>query len=124
VGNRSVWTDTPADRRGKKQEFAEGKVKRKKKDATPKFVSERDEKLGAKVEEYNKACRSESLMEMHKKRRAEQNEESKGLRRPFDREVDLKPPQSIVTPAKRQALMKDSASSLKNKFSHGSQRFL
>ena len=28
-------------------------MKRKKKDATPKFVSERDEKLGAKVEEYN-----------------------------------------------------------------------
>ena len=54
----------------------------------------------------------------------EQDEESKDIRRPFDREVDLKLPQNIVTSAKRKALMKDSASSLKNKFSHGSQQFL
>lgn len=54
----------------------------------------------------------------------EEKDESKSLRRPFDREVDLKLPQNIITPAKRQALMKDSATSLKKKFSHGTQRFL
>ena len=54
----------------------------------------------------------------------EEQEDTKGVRRPFDREVDLKLPQNRVTPAKRQTLMKDSASALKNKFSHGSQRFL
>ena len=66
-----MWTDTPADRLRKQQvknhfyseilagvtvvlqEFAEGKVKGEKKDKTPKFVSERDEKLAVKVEEYN-----------------------------------------------------------------------
>ena len=54
----------------------------------------------------------------------EETDESKNTRRPFDRQIDLQLPQNIVTPAKRQALMKDSASSLKKKFSHGSQRFL
>lgn len=80
-------------------------------------------------------------MELHRKRRAvsppvcmhpkpndiflqEEKDGSQNSRRPFDREVDLKLPQNIITPAKRQALMKDSATSLKSKFSHGTQRFL
>ena len=82
-------------------------------------------------------------MEMHRKRKAvsishnylcavinwysqllqEENDETK-TRRPFDREVDLQLPKNIIAPAKRQALMKDSATSLKSKFSHGTRHFL
>ena len=45
-------------------------------------------------------------------------------RRPFNRETDLDLPKNLVTPAKRQALMKDSAKSLASKFTHGKQSFL
>lgn len=54
----------------------------------------------------------------------EEGDSAENVRRPFDRERDLQLPQNVITPAKRQALMKDSAAALKNKFSHGSQRFL
>jgi hypothetical protein len=94
------------------------------KETVTNFTSARDEKLAVRVSDYNKECRSESLMEIHRKRRAEEKDASENMRRPFDRERDLQLPQNIVTPAKRQALMKDSASSLKSKFAHGSQRFL
>ena len=45
-------------------------------------------------------------------------------RRPFDRERDLEAPRSIVTPAKRMALAKDSKFSLDTKFQRGSRSFL
>jgi len=55
-----------------------------------------------------------------------QEEQSAGERerRPFNRETDLELPTNIVTPAKRRALMKDSARSLESKFTHGTKSFL
>ena len=45
-------------------------------------------------------------------------------RKPFNRETDLEGPQNLVTPAKRRALMKDSKTSLENKFQRGARSFL
>ena len=45
-------------------------------------------------------------------------------RKPFNRETDLEGPQNLVTPAKRRALMKDSKTSLENKFHRGARSFL
>lgn len=56
-----------------------------------------------------------------------QEEHEKGTgqeRRPFNRETDLEIRSSLVTPAKRKALMKDSRSALDTKFTHGSRSFL
>lgn len=55
-----------------------------------------------------------------------QEEQSAGERerRPFNRETDLELPTNIVTPAKRRALMKDSARSLESKFTRGTKSFL
>lgn len=49
---------------------------------------------------------------------------NKHQRRPFDRDIDLQLPQSVMTGAKRKTLIKDSASSLGSKFAHGRQHFL
>ena len=55
----------------------------------------------------------------------EERDKGKGQeRRPFDRETDLDVQSSLITPAKRKALMKDSRSSLDSKFTHGSRSFL
>ncbi|RUS76215.1 hypothetical protein EGW08_016022, partial [Elysia chlorotica] len=61
-GDRSMWTDTPQSKKDK-----ESKGKKRKRDEE-KAVSAREEHMQQQVEEYNKANRPESLLEMHSKK--------------------------------------------------------
>ncbi|KAI0233946.1 GPALPP motifs-containing protein 1 [Lamellibrachia satsuma] len=101
-GDRSEWTDTPADKERKEKEMSEGKgVKRSRNDQSPPRLSARDEHLAEQVKKYNESSRSKSLLELHskklhkekkkekKKQRKEKKEEKKLARRPFDRELDM-----------------------------------
>ena len=86
LGDRSVWTDTPADRerkREKRKEVPEDQSAKKRKLPTP--TSEELE-MKARVEEYNQKSRPQSLLDMH---REKHKKEESGVRRPFDRDKDL-----------------------------------
>uniref|UniRef100_U3I9W9 GPALPP motifs-containing protein 1 n=1 Tax=Anas platyrhynchos platyrhynchos TaxID=8840 RepID=U3I9W9_ANAPP len=78
-GIGSVWTDTPADRERK------AKVRRRpplSMDNEETVLPGRDKRLAEQVTPYNESKRSESLLDVHQKKR------------PFDREQDLKVDQS------------------------------
>lgn len=127
-GDRSVWTETPADRQRKAQEAQEGQVKKapvRGGEVEYASVSSRDKKLASQVEEYNKQHRSQSLLDMHRKRRrAEERFGKEEERRPFNRETDLELPRNLMTSAKRRALVEDSVKALGSKFTHGKRSFL
>lgn len=59
-GDRSVWTDTPADRELKSKEGVaqsiEGKKRRREDEEESQLVSSRDREMAEKVEEYNVCC--------------------------------------------------------------------
>ena len=92
-GDRSVWTDTPADRERKRQEAAE--AAKKARDAPPPQKKKKEEEgptaeeleLQASVAEYNQANRPKSLLEMHRAKNAGKTDD--GVRKPFDRSRDL-----------------------------------
>ncbi|KAK2174127.1 hypothetical protein NP493_825g02019 [Ridgeia piscesae] len=101
-GDRSEWTDTPADRERKEAEVREGKgVKRSHNEVSTPRMSARDEHLAEQVTKYNESSRSKSLLELHskklhkeerkekKKQKKEKKEECQTTRRPFDRELDM-----------------------------------
>ncbi|XP_071478268.1 GPALPP motifs-containing protein 1-like [Diadema antillarum] len=124
-GDRSVWTDTPADKARKAKERAEGRSSQgkaaDKKSGEP-SVSNRDKKLAGQVDEYNKAKRGESLVDMHSKARKRKLEEQGAEpqeRRPFSREHDLQV--NRFDDAARKRLIKKSAE-LNTRFSHSSDK--
>ncbi|KAM5181237.1 GPALPP motifs-containing protein 1 [Mantella aurantiaca] len=117
-GDRSEWTDTPADREKKAQEKQEGKVSSKKGEEQPQ-VSERDRRLADQVSTYNDTKRSESLLDLHRKklkRKAEDDKDKAKERKPFDREQDLQV--NRFDDAQKKALLRKSKE-LNTKFSHG-----
>ncbi|XP_069826635.1 GPALPP motifs-containing protein 1 isoform X2 [Dendropsophus ebraccatus] len=117
-GDRSDWTDTPADRERKAREKQEGKVSSSKGDEIPQ-VSERDKRLAEQVSTYNDSKRSESLIDLHRKklkRKAEEDKDKPKERRPFDREQDLQV--NRFDDAQKKALLRKSKE-LNTKFSHG-----
>ncbi|XP_072116920.1 GPALPP motifs-containing protein 1 [Mobula birostris] len=116
--DRSIWTDTPADRERKTQEMLEAKVSSGK-DPEQACVSERDKRLNMEVALYNKSTRSESLLDMHSrklKRKAEAEKNRPQERRPFDRDQDLQVHR--FDEAQKNALIKKSKE-LNSRFSHG-----
>ncbi|XP_042316252.1 GPALPP motifs-containing protein 1 [Sceloporus undulatus] len=118
LGDRSVWTDTPADREKKANELKDVKKSVSKDDAEI-FVSERDKKLVEQLSSYNESERSESLMEMHQKKLKSKATEEKNKpkeRRPFDRDQDLQVHR--FDEAQKKALIKRSRD-LNTRFSHG-----
>ncbi|XP_010635354.1 GPALPP motifs-containing protein 1 [Fukomys damarensis] len=116
-GDRSVWTDTPADRERKAKETQETK-KLFNKDEEYTF-SGRDKRLAEQVSLYNESKRSESLMDIHHKKLKSKATEDKNKpqeRIPFDRDKDLKV--NRFDDAQKKALIKKSRE-LNTRFSHG-----
>uniref|UniRef100_H9GBH2 GPALPP motifs-containing protein 1 n=1 Tax=Anolis carolinensis TaxID=28377 RepID=H9GBH2_ANOCA len=117
-GDRSVWTDTPADRERKANELKDGKKAVSKNEAEILF-SERDKRLVEQLSSYNDSQRSESLMDMHQKKLKSKASEEKNKpkeRRPFDRDQDLQVHR--FDEAQKKALIKRSRD-LNTRFSHG-----
>lgn len=120
--DRSIWTDTPADRERKARERLEGKNKAEtKKDDAPQF-SKKDLDMAEKVSQYNESKRSESLMSLHTKTMKEKAKEKADKpieRRPFDRDADLEV--NRFDEAQKQRLLKKSQE-LNTRFSHSKDR--
>ncbi|XP_032082390.1 GPALPP motifs-containing protein 1 isoform X3 [Thamnophis elegans] len=117
-GDRSIWTDTPADREKKAKEQQEGK-KPISKDKEEAFPSERDKRLAEQISSYNDSQRSESLLDLHRKKLKSKTDGEKNKpqeRRPFDRDQDLQVHQ--IDEARKKALIKRSRD-LNTRFSHG-----
>lgn len=120
--DRSIWTDTPADRERKDRERREGKNKGEtKKDEAPQFSS-KDLDMAEKVSKYNDSKRSESLMSLHAKTMKEKAKEKADKpveRRAFDRDADLEV--NRFDEAQKQRLLKKSQE-LNTRFSHSKDR--
>lgn len=117
-GDRSVWTDTPADRERKAKEIQEARKSFSKKDEEN-ILSGRDKRLAEQVSSYNESKRSESLMDIHHKKLKNKAAEDKNKhqeRIPFDRDKDLKV--NRFDEAQKKALIKKSRE-LNTRFSHG-----
>ncbi|XP_070799361.1 GPALPP motifs-containing protein 1 isoform X1 [Pituophis catenifer annectens] len=118
-GDRSIWTDTPADREKKAKEQQEARKPVSKDKAEEAFPSERDKKLAEQISSYNDSQRSESLLDIHRKKLKSKTEGEKNQpqeRRPFDRDQDLQVHQ--IDEARKKALIKQSRD-LNTRFSHG-----
>lgn len=116
--DRSIWTDTPADRERKAQEGPEAK-KSSAKDIEQPSLPERDKRMAKEVASYNESTRSESLLDMHSKklkRKAEAEKSKPQERRAFDRDQDLQVHR--FDEAQKKALIKKSRE-LNSRFSHG-----
>uniref|UniRef100_A0A8C9SPJ2 GPALPP motifs-containing protein 1 n=1 Tax=Scleropages formosus TaxID=113540 RepID=A0A8C9SPJ2_SCLFO len=120
--DRSVWTDTPADRERKARERLEGKQRGEShKEATPR-LSQKELQMAEKVSKYNEAKRGESLLSIHSKkmkRKAEEEADKPAERRPFDRDQDLQV--NRFDEAQKKALLKKSQE-LNTRFSHSKDR--
>ncbi|KAI5130834.1 Gpalpp Motifs-Containing Protein 1 [Manis pentadactyla] len=117
-GDRSVWTDTPADRERKAKEAQEARKSLNKKDEEH-ILSGREKRLAEQVSSYNESKRSESLMDIHHKKLKNKAAEDKNKpqeRTPFDRDKDLKVHR--FDEAQKKALIKKSRE-LNTRFSHG-----
>nr|XP_045002442.1 GPALPP motifs-containing protein 1 [Jaculus jaculus] len=117
-GDRSVWTDTPADRERKAKEIQEAKKSLNEKDEDY-VLSGRDRRLAEQVSLYNESKRSESLMDIHHKKLKNKAAEDKSKpheRMPFDRDKDLKV--NRFDEAQKKALIKKSRE-LNTRFAHG-----
>ncbi|XP_012881868.1 PREDICTED: GPALPP motifs-containing protein 1 [Dipodomys ordii] len=117
-GDRSIWTDTPADRERKAKETQESRKSLGKKDEDH-IPSARDKRLAEQVSSYNESKRSESLMDLHHKKLKNKAAEDKNKpqeRIPFDRDKDLKV--NRFDEAQKKALIKKSRE-LNSRFSHG-----
>lgn len=120
--DRSIWTDTPADRERKTKERIEKKLKGEvEKDDGPQ-LSHKDVEMAEKVSKYNESKRSESLMSLHTKTMKEKAKEKADMpveRRPFDRDADLQV--NRFDDAQKQRLLKKSQE-LNTRFSHSKDR--
>lgn len=121
-GDRSIWTDTPADRERKAKERLEGKNKSENdKDSTPQ-LSRKDIEMAEKVTKYNESKRAESLMSLHTKKmkdKAKEKADQPVERRPFDRDADLQV--NRFDEAQKQRLIKKSQE-LNTRFSHSKDK--
>ncbi|XP_036106425.1 GPALPP motifs-containing protein 1 isoform X3 [Molossus molossus] len=119
-GDRSVWTDTPADRerKAKVKETREAR-KSSSKQVEEHVLSGREKRLAEQVSSYNESKRSESLMDIHQKKiknKAAEDKNKPQERIPFDRDKDLKVHR--FDEAQKKALIKRSRE-LNTRFSHG-----
>ncbi|KAM9860872.1 GPALPP motifs-containing protein 1 [Aulostomus maculatus] len=121
-GDRSMWTDTPADRARKAMEHVERKKKGEVKQDSAPQVSCKDLEMAEKVSKYNESKRAESLMSLHTKNikeKAKQEADKPVERRPFDRDADLQV--NRFDEAQKQRLLKKSQE-LNTRFSHSKDR--
>uniref|UniRef100_A0A3B1KH14 GPALPP motifs-containing protein 1 n=1 Tax=Astyanax mexicanus TaxID=7994 RepID=A0A3B1KH14_ASTMX len=120
--DRSIWTDTPADRERKAKERQEAKEKGlPAKEEAPR-LPQKDVAMAEKVSKYNESKRGESLMSMHAKKMKQKAEEDSNKpveRRPFDRDADLQV--NRFDEAQKKALLKKSQE-LNTRFSHSKEK--
>ncbi|XP_048052956.1 GPALPP motifs-containing protein 1 isoform X2 [Megalobrama amblycephala] len=120
--DRSIWTDTPADRERKARERLEAKEKGETtKDDGPR-LSQIELEMAEKVSKYNETKRGESLISQHAKkmkRKAEEDANKPVERKPFDRDTDLQV--NRFDEAQKKALLKKSQE-LNTRFSHSKER--
>lgn len=120
--DRSIWTDTPADRERKAREHQEAKAKGKPaKDDVPQ-LSQKDLEMVEQVAKYNESKRGETLLSIHSKKmkkKAEEDANTPAERRPFDRDMDLQV--NRFDEAQKKALLKKSQE-LNTRFSHSKDR--
>ncbi|MBV97013.1 GPALPP motifs-containing protein 1, partial [Eschrichtius robustus] len=117
-GDRSVWTDMPADRERKAKETPEARKSFSKKDEEH-ILTGMEKRLAEQVSAYNESKRSESLMDIHQKKLKNKAAEDKNKpqeRIPFNRDTDLKVHR--FDEAQKKALIKKSRE-LNTRFSHG-----
>ncbi|KAM3625551.1 uncharacterized protein V6R79_013906 [Siganus canaliculatus] len=120
--DRSIWTDTPADRERKAQERLEGKKKSEAKTEVVSQLPQKDLEMAEKVSKYNDSKRAESLMSLHTKKMKEKAKEKADKpveRRPFDRDADLQV--NRFDDAQKQRLLKKSQE-LNTRFSHSKDK--
>uniref|UniRef100_A0AAY4B6W2 GPALPP motifs-containing protein 1 n=1 Tax=Denticeps clupeoides TaxID=299321 RepID=A0AAY4B6W2_9TELE len=114
--DRSIWTDTPAERERK----AQVNYAYKSKDVPQ--PSQRELEIAKQVSKYNDTKRGESLINMHMKKmksKAEEDAKKPVERRPFDRDNDLQV--NRFDEAQKKALLKKSQE-LNTRFSHSKDR--
>ncbi|XP_056127809.1 GPALPP motifs-containing protein 1 isoform X1 [Rhinichthys klamathensis goyatoka] len=120
--DRSIWTDTPAERERKARERQEAKEKGESaKDDGPR-LPQKELEMAEKVSKYNESKRGESLISLHTKkmkRKAEEDADKPVERRPFDRDMDLQV--NRFDEAQKKALLKKSQE-LNTRFSHSKDR--
>ncbi|KAL6112903.1 gpalpp1 [Pungitius sinensis] len=120
--DRSIWTDTPADRERKIEERLEKKKKGEEEVEDVPQISQKDVEMAKKVSKYNESKRAESLVSMHTKKikeKAKEKADKPVERRAFDREEDLQV--NRFDEAQKQRLLKKSQE-LNTRFSHSSDR--
>uniref|UniRef100_A0A8C5GYA3 GPALPP motifs-containing protein 1 n=1 Tax=Gouania willdenowi TaxID=441366 RepID=A0A8C5GYA3_GOUWI len=121
-GDRSIWTDTPADRERKTRERLEEKQKGgAQKDDAPQF-SRKDVEMAEKVSKYNESKRAESLISLHSKKmkeKAKNKADQPVERKEFDRDADLQV--NRFDEAQKQRLLKKSQE-LNTRFSHSKDK--
>ncbi|MBN3295041.1 GPAM1 protein, partial [Amia calva] len=111
--DRSLWTDTPADKERKIMVLAENY--KKEEIVQP---SAKDLKMAEKVSKYNESKRAESLISMHSKKMKKKSEEEAKKpqeRRAFDRDQDLQV--NRFDDAQKKVLLRKSEE-LNTRFSH------
>ncbi|XP_034536640.1 GPALPP motifs-containing protein 1 [Notolabrus celidotus] len=121
--DRSIWTDTPADRERKARERHERKEKGEPEpDEDAPQVSIKDLEMAEKVSKYNDSKRAQSLMSLHSKtmkEKAKEKDDKPVERRPFDRDEDLQV--NRFDEAQKQRLLKKSQE-LNTRFSHSKEK--
>ncbi|XP_060924268.1 GPALPP motifs-containing protein 1 [Limanda limanda] len=121
--DRTMWTDTPADKERKHRERLEKKLKGEEEEKEPvPQLPRKDLEMAATVSKYNETKRAESLMTLHSKKmkaKAKEKADKPVERRAFDREEDLQV--NRFDEAQKQRLLKKSQE-LNTKFSHSKDR--
>jgi len=122
-GDRSAWTDSPAEKERKLKEGESGKGAFDNQSAA---VRIRDQKMEEVSNDLKQKRGTDSLMESHEKKLKREKKEKKESgevagRRPFDRDIDLKANQ--FDQARKKNMLK-AAAKIDNRFSTGSQKFL
>uniref|UniRef100_A0A8K9VE53 GPALPP motifs-containing protein 1 n=1 Tax=Oncorhynchus mykiss TaxID=8022 RepID=A0A8K9VE53_ONCMY len=118
--DRSLWTDTPADRERKLRERLEGKESEET-EPVPQ-LSHKELQMAEKVSKYNETKRGESLISLHEKqmKKRKLDEGAKPVeRRAFDRDQDLQV--NKFDEAQKQRLLKKSQE-LNTRFGHSKEK--
>lgn len=122
--DRSVWTDTPAERerkqRGQESQDAANASSR----PLPPVHSRYDEDIRRNVQQYNNTERAKSLMEIHREMGGRKRKEQEDVTsRPFDREKDFLKSSRPMDKRQKKEMMKK-VGELGNRFGSGSSSFL
>ncbi|KAF7728538.1 hypothetical protein EC973_005942 [Apophysomyces ossiformis] len=117
--DRSVWTDTPAEKERKLREGATGSQA-----GVEGRYRAREAEVQEQVQRYNMSQRPESLMEIHKKQKKKDRVEVEDVRkRPFDREKDVLGSYRPMDKRQKKDLLRQSGE-LGSRFGRGSSSFL